>query len=164
MLSKLLTCTLASLSLAFGVFSAPAMAQNVVADAEQIASVMQKSGYRAEVVGEDGEKRYIRSGAGGKTFAVFMFGCDDDGNNCKTIQLYAGFKTDDPPSLELMNTYAAKKRWGRIYLDDDRDPVIEMDIDLEDGGLSEELFIDNLEYWEVVMANFSKFASSKEIP
>lgn len=160
--SKLLACTLAAVTLA--ALTSPAMARNVVADPDQIAAVMQKSGYRAEILEGASNTRYIRSGVSGKTFLVLMFGCDDDGKNCKTIQLYAGFKSDTPPSLEQMNTYAAKKRWGRVYLDDDRDPVVEMDIDLEDGGISEELFVDNLEYWDVVMGNFAEFARTSEMP
>jgi hypothetical protein len=41
-----------------------------------------------------------------------------------------------------MNLYAARTRWGLSYLDHEGAPTIEMDLDLENGGLSEELFID----------------------
>lgn len=164
MRAKQVKAVLIAAALATPALAAPALARNVTADPELIAEVMQKAGYRTEVIGKQGEERYIRSGVGGHTFGVIMFGCDDTGEACKTIQLYAGFATDDPPSLELMNAYAAQKRWGRVYLDDEDDPVIEMDIDLEDGGVSEELFLDNLEYWEVVINQFATFTDTKEIP
>lgn len=61
-----------------------------------------------------------------------------------------------------MNSYAAENRFGRIYLDKDRDPVIEMDVDLEAGGMSKELFMDNLAYWEAIMVGFAEFAYSKD--
>ena len=140
--------------------AAPALAQNVTADHDQIAEVMKGAGYRAELKGE-GAERYINSGAGGHSFSLLFYGCDNAGDNCKSVQLYAGFTAEKKPSLEAMNEYAAKNRWGRIYLDDDGDPCIEMDIDLEDGGMSKELFLDNLEYWEVIMNAFAAFAFSK---
>ncbi len=139
----------------------PATAQNVVADHEQIASVMQEAGYKATLNGE-GDSRYLRSSSGGYKFSALFYGCDDDGANCKTIQFYAGFTPKTKPSLQSMNDYAAKNRWGRIYLDSDGDPVIEMDIDLEDGGMSPELFKDNLEYWDTIMGVFAKFVFAND--
>ena len=32
-----------------------------------------------------------------------------------------------------------------------------MDVDLDDGGLSRELFIDNLEFWVLVMSRFEDY-------
>lgn len=142
----------------------PALSQNVVADREQIAQVLRAAGYRAEVMGEAGEDRYIVTGTGGTNFTIHMYGCDEAGAACKTVMFYAWFEADPTPSLEAMNSYTAMRRWGRFYIDSEGDPVIEMDIDLEDGGMSPELFIDNVEYWDLALNDFAHFVASGQLP
>lgn len=137
--------------------ASPAFAQNVVADAEQIASVLRDAGYKAELRTDDEGDPYISSGSGGYSFAMFFYGCEA-GRNCKSVQYYAGFDTQRRPDLEKMNEYARTKRWGRIYVDNSGDPAIEMDIDLEDGGMPPALFADNLEFWEAAMQAFADWA------
>ena len=53
-------------------------------------------------------------------------------------------------------TAEASERFGRAYLDKESDPILEMDVDLDDGGLSPDLFVDNLEFWTSVMPKFEK--------
>lgn len=149
---------LAALTLA-----APALAQNVVADREQIASVLRGAGYKAEILGEPGSNRYISTGTGGNAFTIHMYGCNEDSESCKTVMFYAWFD-DDPPSLEAMNQYSSSHRWGRFYIDEDGDAVIEMDLDLEDGGVAPELFIDNIEYWDAVLSNYAQFVRTGTVP
>ena len=60
-----------------------------------------------------------------------------------------------------MNEYASINRFGRVYLDSDGDPVVEMDIDLEAGGMSEALFADNIAYWDAIMTNFSSWVNDQ---
>lgn len=142
--------------------SSPAAAQNVIADPAMIAKVMRDAGYRAEVENASDGAPYIQSSSGGYPFRLFFFGCEADFSDCDTVQLYAGFRTDRSPSLEEMNAFTRDNRWGRVYIDHEDDPVIEMDIDLEDGGMSAELFKDNLEYWDTIMGKFASFAFSKD--
>lgn len=137
--------------------SSPATAQNVVADVDQIAAILESEEYQAKLIGES-DDRYIKTGMSGYNFLILPFDCDDAGENCRSVQFYIAFATETEPTLEAMNTYASENRFGRIYLDDDRDPVIEMDIDLEAGGMPKELFIDNLAYWEAIMVAFAEFA------
>lgn len=139
----------------------PVLAKNVVADVDQIAALMKGAGYRAEIKGEKAE-RHIVAASSGYDFRIFTFGCDDDGKNCKSVQFFIAFDTKVSPSLEKMNDYARNNRWGRVYLDKDGDPAIEFDVDLEKGGMSEELFLDNVEYWDVVMTRFADFAFDRK--
>jgi hypothetical protein len=61
-----------------------------------------------------------------------------------------------PVPLERINEWNRSQRFGRAYLDKDGDPVIEMDLDLDDGGLSAALFADNLEFWDAVLGKFER--------
>jgi len=142
---------------------APASAENVVADIQRITAVLQKAGYKAQIEGE-GDQRYIASGTGGTAFTIQLHGCNLLGGDCKNVMFYAWFDSDNPPSLEAMNLYAARTRWGRFYIDHEGDPTIELDIDLEDGGMSEELFIDNVEYWDGALNLFANFVETGAMP
>lgn len=137
----------------------PSAAANVIADVDQVAAALKRGGYTVEIK-ETKDGRFIRSTRGKENyeFSVFFYGCDaNTTRNCKSVQLYAGFSPKTKPTLEALNAYASDNRWGRIYRDDDGDPVVEMDIDLEKGGMSEALFLDNLEYFEAVMDRFGEF-------
>lgn len=136
---------------------AQAAAKNVTAEAAIVAQTMQAAGYQASIEKLSNGLPFIQSGAGGYPFRVFFLGCDSDGKDCKWVQFFAGFRSDKSPSLEQMNAYARDNPWGRIYIDEEDDPVIELDVDLEAGGMSPELFIDNVAYWQSAMGRFAKF-------
>ena len=156
-----LIATFAGAVLALGL-PAVAEAKNVVADPETIAAAMRDAGFRAEIDKLSDGSPFVQSSSGGLPFRVFFYGCNDAHTECKTMQLYAGFLTKKSPTLEEMNEYIRDNRFGRVYIDSEDDPVIEMDIDLEKGGMSPELFKDNLEYWEYVMGQFAKFSFGKD--
>ncbi|UOR14769.1 YbjN domain-containing protein [Qipengyuania aquimaris] len=139
----------------------PLAAKNITADLDQIAGLLKEEGYQAKIDESEGQ-RWIESGMSGYTYLILPFGCNDAGEDCKSVQFYVSFVPQTKPTLEEMNTYAAENRFGRVYLDNDGDPVIEMDIDLEAGGMSKELFIDNLAYWDAIMVAFGDFAFSKD--
>ena len=72
----------------------------------------------------------------------------------ENIQAYAGFESDDT-SLKKINQWNAEKRFSRAYLDDDDDPVIELDLDLE-GGITQERLIDFITTVRVSVSQFRK--------
>lgn len=133
----------------------PAHAGAIVADTQQVATVLKAIGWKAEVSSVSG-KPYIKSvTTKGYTFLMFFANCTSGSTGCKTVQLYAGFSPKQKPTLQQINDYAKSNRWGRCYIDKDGDPAIEMDIDLEQGGMSEALFKDNLEYWDAAVNGFA---------
>jgi Putative bacterial sensory transduction regulator len=145
-----------ALALAVPLAATPAQARNVVADTAQIAALLKALGRTAEVSEVSG-KPYIKSKtAGDFTFLMFFAGCTSGSSGCKTIQLYAGFTPNRKPTQQQINDHARNNRWGRTYIDGDGDPVIEMDIDLEQGGMSEELFKDNIAYWDAAVKHFAE--------
>lgn len=134
----------------------PASAQMVSAtDPASIASVLQAKGYKAELTKDDDGDPLIRSALDGSRFAILFYGCTKN-RACQTIQFYAGFKSDGKISIDTMNEWNKAQRFGRAYIDKDKDPVIEMDVDLDDGGMSRALFEDHFEYWEMLVPEFKK--------
>lgn len=143
-------------TLAVALSAAPLAAKQVTADVDQIVTLLQGEGYKAKREGEVDDLR-IESAMSGYSMAIYFYGCDDKGKACKSVQFYAGFDPKTNPTLEAMNQYARENRWGRVYLDKEGDPCIEMDVDLEVGGMSQELFLDNLAYWDTILQNFAEF-------
>ncbi len=137
-------------------FSGAAHAQMVRAqDPSSVSRALQSAGYKAEMTKDDSGDPLIRSTSSGSNFAIFFFGCTKN-VDCRTIQFFAGYDRDKSPSLSQMNDWNSRKRFGRAYISDKGAARIEMDVDLDDGGISTKLFEDNLEFWVLLMAQVEK--------
>jgi hypothetical protein len=139
--------------------AAPSQARDVTADISQISELMKRNGYSVENTG-NAEASHIKASRGKDCygFEVFFYGCTEKTmKDCKSVQFFCAFHPKTKPTLAAMNGYARDNRWGRIYLDKVGDPVIEMDVDLEKGGMSEALFLDNLEDFDAVVGRFGDF-------
>ncbi|MCW3847815.1 YbjN domain-containing protein [Sphingomonas sp. LB-2] len=147
---------LCALTLAFaGVAAQPAFAQNITAASpEAIASAIRAKGFTAEVAKDDEGDPMIKASGKGYTFLVLFYGCTAH-RDCTTLGLWSYWK-DSGATIEKVNTWNRDSRFGRAYIDKDGDAVVEMDIDLDDGGMSPVLFEDHIEFWMAIMSNFSK--------
>ena len=123
--------------------SRPAVAQNVVAsDPASMTEILLSFGYRAELGKDDGGDPKISSASGGANFSIFFYGCTD-GKGCDSVSFSAAFDLDPGSDVALMNDWNVQKRYTKAYLDDEQDPVLDMDLFLGNGGVS----IDNFRYW-----------------
>lgn len=148
-----------SLMLAAAVAIAPlgASAQALVdaSDADIIAALIQGEGYRA-LVGTDGVgDPMISSSANGYDFDVFFYGCTD-GENCRDVQFSVTFDLEDGMSLTRAQDFNLEKRWAKVYLDEESDPRLEMDVNMY-GGVSATNFNDTLDWWVIIMNEFIEF-------
>lgn len=134
----------------------PAQAQMVRAqDPDSLVEALQDGGYAAQLGTDKVGDPMITSGAGGTTFQIFFYNCTDH-RECATVTFHSGYDLTSGPSLEQINAWNRGKRFGRAYLDDENDPILEMDVDLDDGGVSRLLFIDNIEFWASVLGDFER--------
>lgn len=126
-------------------------------DPELIADLLRAEGYRAEIVPakKPDAAPSIRSGAGGATFTIFFYDCTK-GKDCKAVQYYAGF-TGTKMDAARMNAWNLDRRFTRAYIDNENDPVLEMDVNMAPEGLPRALFIDNLEVWASQVGQFRTF-------
>jgi Putative bacterial sensory transduction regulator len=137
-------------------FGGAAQAQMVVSQNPQsVAAAMQAAGYRAELSADDSGDPMIRSTSSGTNFAVFFYGCTKN-TACSTVAFAAAYGNPAKGNLAAINAWNSKARFGRGYLSDTGQARLEMDVDLDDGGISRLLFTDNLEFWVAVMASFEK--------
>lgn len=124
-------------------------------DPDQIATLLRDAGYRAQMDTAADNTPMIRSTAERLEFLIFFFGCDAEGG-CSSIQYSAGFDLPDGMSHEKVNEWNSTKRFGRVFLDAENDPYIQMDVNL-DFGVSDENFMDSFNYWLAVLDLFSDF-------
>jgi len=145
-----------SLGLALAWAASPASAQSVRAqDPQSVVTALQGAGYAASLETDKIGDPMITSGVSGTKFQIFFYNCTEH-KECATVQFHSGYDLETSPSLEAINEWNRTQRFGRAYLDKVNDPILEMDIDLDDGGISPLLFIDNVEFWTSVLDKFEK--------
>lgn len=124
-------------------------------DPQSLVRAMQSRGYVAELTTDQTGDPMIRSAASGTNFQVLFYNCTDH-RDCATVQFHVGYDLKTATSLESINEWNRSQRFGSAHLDKENDPILEMDVDLDDGGISPLLFIDNLEFWTSAMGRFEK--------
>jgi hypothetical protein len=145
-----------ALAIFAGAWALPAQAQMVRGqDPGSLVRALQKEGFAAKLGTDKVGDPMITSGASGTTFQIFFYNCTDH-KACATISFHAGYDLKNNIGLEKINEWNRGKRFGRAYLDKENDPILEMDLDLDDGGVSQALFIDNLQFWTSILAEFEK--------
>jgi hypothetical protein len=97
----------------------------------------------------------ITSGASGTTFQIYFYNCTKN-KDCATVQFNSGYDLKTAVSLDRINEWNRTKRFGRAFLDKENDPILQMDVDLDDGGMSHALFIDHLQFWTSILGEFEK--------
>lgn len=124
-------------------------------DPQTIVRALQQAGYAAKLGTDKVGDPMITSGVNGTTFQIFFYNCTVH-IECATVQFHSGYDLVTPVGLDVINDRNRTQRFGRAFIDKEGDPVMEMDVDLDDGGMSAELFIDNVEFWASSLANFER--------
>jgi hypothetical protein len=150
----------AGLSLASALmFAASASAAEIHADGmtgAEVAKWMQDAGYKAELTKDDGGDPMINSAANGASFKVYFYDCDKAQLRCKALQFSAGFDLKTPLTLEKINEWNRKNRYLKAYLDDDKDPYVQYDVNVNAGrtvaGLDDDFGV-----WTGMLDDFTTF-------
>jgi hypothetical protein len=124
-------------------------------DPQSIVTALQGAGYAAKLGVDKVGDPMVSSGVSGTTFQIFFYNCTNHAN-CATVQFHSGYDLKTPTTLESLNEWNRSQRFGRAFLDKDNDPILEMDVDLDDGGLTPLLFVDNVEFWASVLSKFEQ--------
>ncbi|WP_375457850.1 YbjN domain-containing protein [uncultured Enterovirga sp.] len=120
---------------------------------EQVAKLLQDSGYRAEIV-QGTRNRYIRSGLSGRRIAIYMYDCKEEA--CGSFQFSAIFVKNPKYTLDFVNAWNKARRYAKAYLDNDGDLNFEWDIDL-DGGVTNDFLKTTILSFENYLGTFDKF-------
>lgn len=124
-------------------------------DVDVLAALIQGEGYPATISIDGVGDPLIVSEAHGYEFNVYFYGCTD-GANCRDVQFSVSFDMEDGMSLTRAQDFNHDKRWIKVYMDEESDPIIEMDANLY-GGVSAENFNDTLDWWVLMMDDFLEY-------
>ena len=146
---------LAAVALILTPLGANAQALVDASDVDIIAALVQEEGYRA-VIGTDGVgDPMITSSAGGYDFDMYFYGCTE-GENCRDIQFSLVVDVEGGMSLTRVQDFNLEKRWVKVYLNEESNPHLEMDVNLY-GGVSATNFKDTLDWWVILMNDFVEY-------
>jgi hypothetical protein len=135
-------------------YATPALAQ-VTADPTAIATILRAKDLKVTADADSSGDPRLTIDDDDTKYQIWFYGCTGH-KECNSIQFYAGF-TGTKMTADTFNGWNETHRFGRAYIDSEGDPVVEMDIDLDKGGMSSDLFEDNLEFWSTTMSNFSDY-------
>lgn len=137
--------------------SSGAFAQDVVdaTNPETLADIIRDLGYRAVVKVDGVGDPMIESSVGGTDVAILFFGCVEH-EHCKSLLFKVGYDLEEGTTLDVINEWNAENLFGRAYLDEVRDPWIEMPVNLFEG-VTRKNFEDTFDWWDVVVGNFEDF-------
>jgi Putative bacterial sensory transduction regulator len=138
-------------------FATPAQAELIGAgNVQTIAQIIQAQGLPAEIKTPSDENPYIESKYSNLKFLILFMNCNDENKNCKTLQFYMGYNDAKETTLEELNSWNRDKRFARAYRDNEGDPVLEMDVDLDFNGIPRENVGEAVNTWKSLMDAFQK--------
>lgn len=136
------------------VFGSPGlMAHESVITAEPEVILNYARGFGGARLSEDAEGDPMIDGRiEGTRYLILFYGCED-GANCTEIQLTAGWTGSDL-SLEDVNAWNREYRFAKAYIDDEGDPILEMNLNLE-HGVSPNNLDSSFEWWATMLKGFT---------
>lgn len=137
---------------------APAPVGMVTAeDPASIVAALQDYGVAAKLEADDEGDPIIRVKIAGANSTVYFYGCDDNGQGCRSISFSAGFELDNPYTVEQANEWNFNNRFSKSYVTEDGAAQIEMDVNLVGGGTSTEGFADTIDWWDYSVSEYKTF-------
>ena len=122
---------------------------------QEVARSMQAKGFQTDITTDRDGDPLIKSVLEGAKFSVYFYECGGK-PRCKSIQFAAGFAMNGRLDSSKVADWNRTKRFGRVYQDNENDPWVEMDMDIEHGATTEAM-TNNIDRWVVVMNEFRKY-------
>lgn len=148
---------LLSSAVVLGALSGAASAQDVLAsNPEGIVALINEFGYEATLTTDNTGDPKIELKTGDTGSEIFFYGCANNAD-CEAIQFVAGFDLANGSTFEEMNAWNKDNRFAEAYLDDENDPFVEYDLDLNGGGISRDNFRSIVDGWAGTVGMFSGY-------
>ena len=133
-----------------------ATADVTATDAFTVMQAMQDFGLVATMGKDSQGDPKISSRVSDTKFSVYFYGCEDN-DNCSSILIKAGYDLNNGISALKINEWNREKRFTKAYIDDEGDPYLEMDVNLDYEGVGNQNFADNLDWWRLLVEDFEEF-------
>lgn len=104
---------------------------------EELLAFVKSAGFDAKIEKTDQGEPYVSTNKDGINFDLDLYDCDKA--KCRAIQFVASFDMKEPLSADKANAWNLQKRYIRVYLDKNGDPIFAYDANLAPGGTYEAL-------------------------
>lgn len=133
--------------------TSPAAAQELIngSEPERIETIMKAFGIARLETDSEGDPK-ISGRADGKVYTVYFYGCTDN-QNCKSLQFWTYWDQEVP--LDRVNDWNREVRFGKVYIDDEDDLVLEMDVNLV-HGIHERTLEEDADIWMRLIGRVEK--------
>ncbi len=135
--------------------SSLAQAQDIVdaTNPEEINNIARGYG-SASLLKDNGGDPKIEGRIDGKGYSVYFYGCED-GKDCRSINLATGWASDGQYTIDEVNKWNRENRFVKAYIDDEGDPILEMDVNLH-LGVTRDNLDKTFDWWSYMMGEFTK--------
>ncbi|MDR0736666.1 MAG: YbjN domain-containing protein [Zoogloeaceae bacterium] len=97
----------------------------------------------------------------GFNYYIFFYGCEEDLEKCKAIAFRGFWKKPEVANLlEILNAYNAKLRFGKAYLYENGDLVLDLEVEMQ-YGMSRENLEENFRNWIGAVRGFKRDVAAK---
>ena len=135
----------------FGPKQSPATVYNTISG-EEMAQIVREEGYAPELDQDPQGDPMIRFRVEGYHCLLFFYGVED--GRAMSLQFRAAFREQVP--MEKVNEWNRRKRFLKVYLDEDGDVNMDMDVDLE-GGVTRAYLAERLRTWRAAFLACVRF-------
>ncbi len=138
-----------------GLFSNPKQGGTATltsASGPEIEGILREMGFGPELTTDSKGDPKILFGVEGIRCLVFFYEVKD--GRAGSIQFCSGFSDKLTPATA--NEWNRGKRFLKVYLDEDSEPYVDMDVDLA-GGVTREYIMERVKLWKSLLLNFIRF-------
>ncbi len=126
----------------------------IVPDADPDAILaLAKAGGDARLVADEYGDPLIEAIAGKHPYTVAFFDCSQN-RDCQSVMFRAGFRASGQ-SAGQMADWNREQRFGKAYLDEVGNPVVEFNVNLA-GGVTRANLANSVDRWQAVLAGFAE--------
>lgn len=119
---------------------------------EEMARIVREEGYAPELGFDSQGDPLIRFRIEGYNCLLFFYGVED--GRAMSLQFRAAFR--EQVDIEKINEWNRRKRFLKVYLDEDGDINMDMDVDLE-GGVTRAYLAERLRTWRAAFLACVRF-------
>ncbi|MFT0211557.1 YbjN domain-containing protein [Pseudomonas sp. F1_0610] len=139
---------LSSLLLATPLYAAQVIDNN---NTKAILAMAQEFG-TAELSTDDEGDPLITGRMNETDYSIIFHNCQN-GKNCTDLMFSSAWSASGNITLEQVNTWNSEMLYGQAYLDGEKDPTLEMSVNI-DGGVTEDNLRASFQWWNDVVPEF----------
>ena len=143
-------------ALALVPIGAPAAAAVSAANPAGVVAALERAGYAPRLDRDSDGDPMVRFLVGAKSVQLLFFGCTAN-RDCDSLQLTTGYDMPEGITPEQAIEWMRDNRWGKVHLDDERDPFVQYDIVTGRRGLPEDVFATIIATYRSTIERFAAF-------